>query len=126
MKTFFLPRPTGFTLAAASSFYAGFTPGSGMAAAAVDRLTLAFRVDRSFEAVAVSLQERDGVLVAEIAGGEDAEEAVRAQLGRMLGLEADAEAWHSLGERVPLVGALQAEFPGFFTAAKASPYDAAV
>ncbi|MEP7123953.1 MAG: DNA-3-methyladenine glycosylase 2 family protein [Byssovorax sp.] len=125
MKTFSLPKPTGFSLAAASSFYAGFTPGSGMAAAAVDKLTLAFRVDRSFEAVAVSLEERDGVLVAGMAGGEDDEEAVRAQLGRMLGLDGDAEAWQSLGRRVPLVGALQAEFPGFFTAAKASPYDAA-
>ena len=127
MKTFSLPRPTGFTLAAASSFHAGFTPGSGMAAAAVDdKLTLAFRVDRSFEAVAVSLQERDGVVVAELAGSEDEEEAVRAQLGRMLGLEADAAAWQALGQRVSLVGALKAEFPGFFTAAKASPYDAAV
>jgi DNA-3-methyladenine glycosylase II len=126
MKTFSLPLPPGFSLAAATSFYAGFTPGSGMAAAAIDTLTLAFRVDRSFEAVAVSLEERDGVLVAEMAGSEGAEEAVRAQLGRMLGLEADATAWQSLGERVPLVGALKAEFPGFFTAAKASPYDAAV
>ena len=125
MTTFTLEKPTGFTLAAASDFYAGFTPGSGMAAAAVDRLTLAFRVDRSFDAVAVSLDERDGVLVAEMAGSED-EAAVRAQLGRVLGLEADAEAWQALGERVPLVGQLKAEFPGFFTAAKPSPYDAAV
>jgi DNA-3-methyladenine glycosylase II len=125
MKTFSLPRPAGFSLAAATSFYAGFTPGSGMAAAAVDRLTLAFRVDRSFEAVAVSLQEQDGVLVAELAGSDD-EAPVRAQVCRMLGLDADAGEWQSLGARVPLVGALQAEFPGFFTAAKASPYDAAV
>jgi DNA-3-methyladenine glycosylase II len=125
MITFTLEKPTGFTLAAASDFYAGFTPGSGMAAAAVDQLTLAFRVDRSFEAVAVSLHERGGELVAEMAGSED-EKAVRAQLGRVLGLEADAEAWQALGERVPLVGQLKAEFPGFFTAAKPSPYDAAV
>jgi DNA-3-methyladenine glycosylase II len=125
MKTFSLEKPTGFTLDAASSFYAGFTPGSGMAAAAVDKLTLAFRVDRSFEAVAVSLHERGDVLVAELAGSED-ETAVRAQLGRILGLDADAGAWQSLGERVPLVGKLKAEFPGFFTAAKPSPYDAAV
>jgi DNA-3-methyladenine glycosylase II len=125
MITFTLEKPTGFTLAAASDFYAGFTPGSGMAAAATDRLTLAFRVDRGFEAVAVSLHEGDGVLVAEMAGSED-EAGVRAQLGRVLGLEADAGAWQALGERVPLVGQLKAEFPGFFTAAKPSPYDAAV
>jgi DNA-3-methyladenine glycosylase II len=126
MKTFSLPKPAGFSLAAANSFFAGFTPGSGMAAAAVDTLTLAFRVDRSFEAAAVSLHERDGVLLAELAGCEDEEEAVRAQIGRILGLDGDAHAWSALGQRVPLVGQLKAEFPGFFTAAKPSPYDAAV
>jgi DNA-3-methyladenine glycosylase II len=126
MKTFSLPKPAGFSLAAAGSFYSGFTPGSGMAAAAVDKLTLAFRVDRSFEAVAVALQERDGVLLAELAGCEDEQEAVRAQIGRILGLDADAEAWSTLGQRVPLVGQLKSEFPGFFTAAKPSPYDAAI
>ena len=29
-------KPLGFRLAAATDFYAGFTPGSGMAAAATD------------------------------------------------------------------------------------------
>ena len=125
MKAFTLDTPSGFRLAAATQFYAGFTPGSGMAAAAVDTLTLAFTVDRSFEAVAVSLREEGRTLVAEMAGAGD-EGTVRAQLARMLGLEADGEAWRALGERVPFVGALQREFPGFFTATKASPYDAAV
>ncbi|MDB4987453.1 MAG: DNA-3-methyladenine glycosylase [Myxococcaceae bacterium] len=125
MKSFSIEKPVGFSLQAASDFYAGFTPGSGMAAAAVDRLTLAFRLDHSFEAVAVSLREERGALIAELAGTRD-EVAVHKQLSRMLGLEADAEAWLALGQRVPLVGQLQREFPGFFTAAKASPYDAAV
>ena len=43
----------------------------------------------------------------------------------MLGLDADANAWLAVGERDSVVGKLQAEFSGFFTAAKASPYDAA-
>ncbi len=125
MKTFTLVKPAGFSLDAARTFFAGFTPGSGMAAAAVDHLTLAFRVDRSFEAAAVSLRERGDMLVAELSGSDD-EAAVRKQLGRILGLEGDAAEWLALGQRSPIVGQLQAELPGFLTAAKPSPYDAAV
>ncbi len=54
-----LTKPHGFSLSAASSFYESFVPGSGMAAANVaGALTLAFRLHRSFDAVAVSLEEQ--------------------------------------------------------------------
>ncbi|MDB4973124.1 MAG: 3-methyladenine glycosylase/8-oxoguanine glycosylase-like protein [Myxococcaceae bacterium] len=125
MKTFEIDKPSGFSLHAVSEFYAGFTPGSGMAAAATDQLTLAFCADASFEAVAVSLREDGKRLIAELSGSADVD-VVHRQLARMLGLEADAEAWLALGARSPVVGRLQREFPGFFTATKASPYDAAV
>jgi 3-methyladenine DNA glycosylase/8-oxoguanine DNA glycosylase len=125
MTTLHIPKPHAFSLSAASDFYAGFVPGSGMAAAALDGLTLAFRLDRTFEAVAVGLREENDALVADVAGSADAT-AVARQVARILGLDADAEAWSSLGRRNPLVGRLQGEFPGFFTAAKPSPYDAAV
>ncbi|HVY29576.1 MAG TPA: hypothetical protein VHB79_23615 [Polyangiaceae bacterium] len=118
-------KPHGFSLAAAAEFYAGFVPGSGMAMAATDRLTLAFRLDQSFEAVAVQLRETSEQVIAEVAGTRAVERAAK-QVARMLGLEADGEAWLELGRREPVVGKLQREFPGFFTAAKASPYDAAV
>jgi DNA-3-methyladenine glycosylase II len=92
-------------------------------------LTLSFSADRTFEPVAVRLREEGDVLFADVAGRvgdvDVDEDALRRQLGRMLGIDADANAWRELGERVPLVGALQREFPGFFTAAKASPWDAA-
>jgi DNA-3-methyladenine glycosylase II len=117
-------RPTGFRLQAASEFYSGFVPGSGMAAAAVDDLTLAFRLDGSFEAVAAKLHERDREIVIELAGTRDVDRAGR-QIARILGLDADGDAWLELGRRDALVGKLQREFPGFFTAAKSSPYDAA-
>ncbi|HEX2873477.1 MAG TPA: hypothetical protein VHP33_19595 [Polyangiaceae bacterium] len=119
-----LDKPRGFSLQAAADFYAGFVPGSGMAIAATDCLTLAFRLEQSFEAVAVQLREtRDGIF-AHVAGTHDAERVAK-QVARMLGLEADGEAWLEVGRRDPVVGRLQREFPGFFTAAKASPYDAA-
>ena len=120
-----LEKPRGFSLRAAADFYAGFTPGSGMAIAATDRLTLAFRLDRTFEAVAVELRETAHSLIAEVVGTGDAT-LLSAQVARMLGLEADGDAWHEVGRRDPIVGRLQRRFAGFFTAAKPSPYDAAV
>ncbi len=125
MKTIQISKPRGFRLCAASSFYGGFVPGAGMAAAATsaEELTLAFRLDDTFEAVAVALTESEREVVLEIEGTSDVER-VRAQIGRMLGL-CEGEGWLAIGTRDPIAGALQASFPGFFTAAKASPYDAA-
>ena len=60
MKTIRFDKPQGFALRAASDFYAGFVPGRGMAVAAANHLTLAFRLDKTFEAVAVALREEGG------------------------------------------------------------------
>ncbi len=119
MSMFFMRKPLGFRLSAAAEFYRNFTPGSGMAAAALDTLTLAFRLDGSYAPVAVALRERGDELSIEVAGDAN-ERAVAQQLGRILGLEANAEAWLELGERDLVVGELQRQFHGFFSAAKAS------
>ena len=124
MKTLKIPRPQGFQLKAASDFYSGFTPGTGMAAASVDHLTLVFRLDKTFEAIAVALHEEGPSLVCQIVGTDDVK-AVQRQVSRMLGLDVDAAAWVGLGKKDSVVAKLQEEFPGFFTAAKSSPYDAA-
>ena len=126
MPTLTLPKPHGFRLEAAAAFYASFTPGSGMAAAAAhtDGLTLAFHLDRTFEPTVVSIREEPRALVAEYAGSSDGTGVAR-QIVRMLGLDANGEAWLEVGRRDPVVGSLQSTFSGFFTAAKASPYDAA-
>jgi len=96
-----------------------------MAAADGGTLTLAFRLDRTFEAVAVALNEDAGEVAAEYQGTTE-EAVLSGQLQRMLGLEVKGDAWHEVGKRDPVVGRLQAEFPGFFTACKPSPYDAAI
>ncbi len=124
-----IPRPRAFALRAASDFFSGFVPGSGRAVASLDGgLTLTFRLDGTFEPVAVALREEDdaggGSIAAEVVGARDTD-AVKRQVARILGLDADAGAWAAVGRRDPVVGRLQAEFPGFFTAAKPSPYDAA-
>lgn len=124
MKTIVIHEPAGFRLSAASDFYASFTPGSGMAAAATDQLTLAFRLDGTFQPVAVRLREQGRRLILDVSGSEDTA-AVEKQVRRMLGLEGDTAAWFALGESDLALGDLQREFPGFSSAAKASPYDAA-
>ncbi len=126
MTTFSMPRPTGFRLQAANQFYAGFVPGSGMAPAAASEraeLTLAFRLDGTFEPVVARLREDGEQLVVTLAGTRDLERVER-QLARVLGLT-EGVGWLDLGRRDPLVGQLQREHAGFFTAAKSSPYDAA-
>jgi DNA-3-methyladenine glycosylase II len=124
MQPLTLPRPSGFSLQAVADFYAGFVPGSGMASASADRLTLTFRLDGTFDAVAVALREEGDWLLTDVEGSGDLGIVAR-QLSRMLGLDADGAAWRRLGDRDPVVGKLQAAFAGFFTAAKSSPYDAA-
>lgn len=125
MHTITIDRPRGFQLQRAADFFAQFIPGTGMAAASADGLTLAFRLDGTFEAVAARLRETATQLAVDFAGTER-DDLVRGQVARILGVEGDADAWHALGARDATVGALQGEFPGFFTATKPSPYDAAV
>ncbi len=124
MTTLTFTKPHGFSLAAAAQFYAGFTPGSGMAMASPGGLTLAFRLDESFEAVAVELEQAGDRVLGELSGSQDAARATK-QVERMLGLDVDGDQWLGIGRRDPVVGKLQREFSGFFSAAKPSAYDAA-
>jgi len=71
MKTLAFERPRGFSLKAAAEFYAGFTPGSGMATATGQRLSLAFRLDGSFAAVVAELEEQGDRIIAEVCGSAD-------------------------------------------------------
>lgn len=125
MKTFAMQKPLGFRLSAAAEYYAGFTPGSGMAVAASSHLTFAFRLDGNFAPVAVTLRDEPGSLLLDVVGTDDFA-AVERQIGRMLGFDADSVAWFTLGETDLVVGDLQRQSPGFLSASKASPYDAAV
>src|SRR5262245_138604 len=121
-----IPVPRGFQLSAASEFLRGFVPGAGMAPALADPLILAFRLEGGgWEPAAVALRQRgEQALEAEVSEGVDAERAL-AVVKRILGLDAkEPEGWLALGRREPVLGALQREFPGFFTVAKSSPFDA--
>lgn len=119
--------PVGFELSASREFYRGFTPGAGMASAAEahDTLTFSYLVERSWQAAAVAVTQRGRRLELSCAGPGNAAAAVK-QVVRMLGLDADAGEWLALGRRNLMVGQLQRQFPGFFTATFPSPYEAGV
>ncbi len=89
-------------------------------------LRLAFAADRSGAPAGVELRQeaRDGPVTG-IVRGEAAPETVRAQVARILSLDADGEAWAAVGEREPLLGALQARFSGLRPVLFHSPYEAA-
>lgn len=118
-----LDAPVGFSLAAAADFYAGFQPMGGVASREARTLTLAFLLDGTFEEVSVTLEQRGDALHASVVGEVD-QSVLSTQLRRMLGLDADGVAWANVGVRDPVVGKLQRSFPGFFTAAFPSPYEA--
>lgn len=122
-STLTIEAPFGFSLAATAAFYAGFAPMGGAAAERQGTLELAFLLDRSFEPVSVGLTQRGAELTLEIAGTTELL-TVRRQLGRMLGLDADGQAWAALAERDPVLGAARSHDPGFFTAGFPSPYEA--
>lgn len=123
--TFHLEAPFGFSLAAAAEFYAGFSPMGGAAQREAQSLQLVFLLDGTFTPVSTRLTQQGRTLEVKVVGAED-ELRVGMQLSRMLGLDANGDAWLELGRREALVGGLQRSFPGFFTAGFPSPWEAGV
>jgi len=122
-QTLELEAPFGYSLAAAADFYAGFTPMGGAAQRRDRNLTLAFRLDATFDAVAATLSQHGSKLRLELEGTQDLAR-VKTQLARMLGLDVDGRAWAAVGEKDPVMGQVKQHFPGFFTAGFPSPYEA--
>jgi DNA-3-methyladenine glycosylase II len=105
---------------------AGFGFGGTIGAPAYDgAMRLAFAVDGFAGHAGVLLRERDdGSIEGEVQGTRDVD-AVRAQVARILSLDHDAVAWMAVGERDPVIGRLQREYPGVRPVLFHSPYEAA-
>lgn len=123
--TFEIEAPFGFHLSAAAEFYAGFTPMGGAAEGGGGRLKLGLLLDGTFEPACVTLTQAGRELHAVLEGSVDVAR-VTGQLSRMLGLGVDGRAWAKVGQVDPVLGALQQQMPGFFTAGFPSPYEAGV
>jgi DNA-3-methyladenine glycosylase II len=112
-----------FSLAAAASF--GFGPNTGRPKPDGDSMSLAFVADDLVHHAAAYLtQDADGVVRCEVFGEADPEQVVN-QVRRVLSLDHSGKEWAEVGQRDPVIGRLQHEFPGLRPVLFHSPYEAA-
>ncbi len=124
LKQRFEITPRGpFSLAASATFLGSFVPAAYKAAATTDHLHLAFVVDGSEQAVGVCLREEDGTVIGEMFGEAD-KDVVRKQVVRILSLDVDGSAFPTVGEHDPIVGSMQARYPGLRPVCFYSTYEA--
>ena len=104
-------------------FLEGFAPAAYEGKEA-GHLHLAFVADGGDEVAGVCVREEDGVILGEVYG-EAGVEVVRRQVERILSLDVDGSAFPEVGRRDPVVGRLQARYPGLRPVCFYSPYEAA-
>jgi len=123
MTTFELVPQGPFSLAASAAFLEGFSPAA-YRGAGDGHLHLAFVPDGEEAAAGVCLRQPDGAVVAEVVGEADPD-AAREQAARILSLDVDGTGFPEVGRRDPVVGGLQARWPGLRPVGFFSPYEAA-
>ncbi len=123
MTTFELVPAGPFSLGASAAFLEGFSPAAYQGAEE-GHLHLAFVPDGEEAAAGVCLRQPDGAVVGEVFGEADPE-AVRDQVTRILSLDVDGSGFPEVGRRDPVVGGLQARWPGLRPVGFFSPYEAA-
>jgi DNA-3-methyladenine glycosylase II len=105
-----------YSLAESARFAEGFSPTAHSIRADAHTLRIAFVPDGESEAVAVRVHQ-EGQRVVIDGGAED-------QVRRILGLDVDGSGFAAVGERDPVVGALQKRWPGFRPIGFPSPFEA--
>jgi DNA-3-methyladenine glycosylase II len=126
MTNFELVPAGPFSLAASAAFLEGWSPAAYRAAGA-GHLHLAFVPDGEEAAAGVCLRQPDGpdgAVTGEVFG-DVGPEAVRDQVARALSLDVDGRGFPDVGRRDPVVGGLQARWPGLRPVGFCSPYEAA-
>ncbi len=123
--TSFTIEPAGrFSLAAAQDFAGGFAAGIG-AHGTTTGLLMTFPVEGWRESAAVDVwQTKDGVVRGEVHGSDDVA-TVRHQAARSLSLDHDGSGWAAIGERDPVLGALQERYDWLRPVCFYSAYEAA-
>jgi DNA-3-methyladenine glycosylase II len=120
--------PVGpYSLAMSARFLEGFVPAA-YEGGGEDHLRFAFVVDgfakRDERVAGVYVRPEGEKIVGEVFGEADAE-VVGAQVARILSLDVDGRGFGEVGERDPVVGRLQARYPGLRPVCFYSPYEAA-
>jgi DNA-3-methyladenine glycosylase II len=115
-----------FSLRAAAAF--GFGPTEGRPPSFDDALRLAFCVDggRGYAGAVLRRRGDDGPIGVELTLADGApHDAALAQVARTVSLDHDGTAFEAVGERDPVIGALQRAHPGQRPVLFPSPYEAA-
>ncbi|WP_308431743.1 DNA-3-methyladenine glycosylase family protein [Amycolatopsis acidiphila] len=116
-----------FDLTASGRFLEWFTPGARPdAAGEPGLLRLAFPVEGSWEHAGVLIRQRaPGRVEVSVAVGEEVAAAAVRQVRRILSLDVDGSGFSAIGQADPVVGELQARYPGLRQVLFHSPYEAA-
>jgi DNA-3-methyladenine glycosylase II len=122
--TFSLKPEGSFALEQSKAFLAGFTPAAGSAVEQNQALVLAFRLDKTFAPVAVSLTQGDDKVVQGRVFGARDDAAVQKQVARILALDHDGTDWDALVRSEGTLFRLLQTFPGFRPVSFPSPYEA--
>jgi len=113
-----------FSLTAAARFTEGFPAGQGDGDG---RLDLAFPADSDWTTVGVRVTADRAALLADVVANPGALPLgrIRSQVERILSLDVDGTGFPTVAERDPVVGDLQARYPGLRPVQFHSPYEAA-
>jgi DNA-3-methyladenine glycosylase II len=123
MSSFTITPDGPFSLAAAAAF--GFGPNAGRPKPDGAEMRLAFVTDDMRHHAAVHLtQRRDGAVTAAVESDAD-QDAVLRQVLRVLSLDHPGGPWAAIGEREPVIGALQRAHDWLRPVLFHSPYEAA-
>ncbi len=122
MERFELSPRGPYALTASVRFLEAFAPAA-YDGAAPGHLHLAFIVDEGAVA-GVCVRDEGGVVVGEIVGDADAS-VVRTQIAHILSLDVDGSGFPAVGARDPVIGRLQARYPGLRPVLFYSPHEAA-
>lgn len=113
-----------WSLATSRAFWEGFAPAALRRQSPDPVLRTVFRSETDWSAVSAAV-EQDGATAHVTVSGDGDLAAASAQVARFLSLDVDATGWPAVGERDPVIGAVQRELPGLRPCGFHSPYEAA-
>jgi DNA-3-methyladenine glycosylase II len=114
-----------YSLQASAGFLEGFAPIAQGTAEDAHHLHMAFVADGTDQVAGVCLHAEGDVVIGEVYGDADPS-IVQPQVKRSLSLDVDGTGFPAVGERDPVIGRLQARYPGLRPVCFYSPYEAAV
>lgn len=114
-----------WSLATGIAFWKGFAPSALRGTADQSSLRSVFLCDKDWSRVEVVVTQRGAVAHIAVSGPGDLE-AATSQVLRFLSLDVDASGWPAVGDRDPIIAAVQRQLPGFRPCGFHSPYEAAV